>query len=434
MSTTDFLIVLADGAEYAVPLERVLGITEPAPVTPIPFSPPYVAGLASVHGAVVMVVDLGLRLGAQPVQSGFGKFVTVRDRWGTATALSVERVGKLLRSPVIGEEATVEAGNGPIPVLDLSALIGEFEDEGEDDSSLLCLDEATAIAPPEAEPARPLSSALVVSLAGQDFALPLSDIEEVLKAEELMPVPAAPAGMLGLAPLRHTLVMAVDPVHLFGLDLPPVNWQGRAVIMLFVGMRMALAVDRVVGMRAFTGEAAGGAALIAEDGTLVRRLRAMDVDDALLAAIAEPFLDLAMIDASEFHRIEHRDIITFRVGSDRFGLDIGRVRRVTPWSRPEPVPGSREADGAVNVLGQVLPVLDMRKTLYGAPGEGGGAYVVAELGGESWALTVDAVERVESIPVGDIETLGSSGRIGAVVRHGGTRLWLLSPDWTQDAA
>lgn len=448
MSTADFLIVMADGVEFAIPLDRVLGINEPAPVTPIPFAPSYVSGLASVHGAVAMVVDLGLRLGVRPVQSGFGKFVSVRDRWGTATALSVERCGRLLRAPVLvahadpALDATLVhtaiqiAGGGLVPVLDVSALVDEADADDEADAALLCLDEATAMDSAAPAPDRPrLNSALVVCLSGQEFALPLSDVEEVLKAESLLPVPAAPAGMLGLASLRHSLVMVVDPVHLFGLDVPPVAWQGAAVIMLFVGMRVALAVDRVIGLRAFSGEASGGQALIAEDGTLVRRLRAMDVDDGQLAAVAEPFLDLAMIDAAEFNQVERRDIITFRIGTDRFGLDIGKVRRVAPWQRPEALPGCDDADGAVNVLGQVLPVMDMRRSLFGTTlREDGGAYVVAELGGESWALTVDAVERVESIPVTAIELLGSSGRIGAVVRQNGTRLWLLSPDWSRDAA
>lgn len=49
-------------AEFGLPVGRVAEVLPPPPITRLPFVPPELRGLTSVRGALIPVVDLGLRL------------------------------------------------------------------------------------------------------------------------------------------------------------------------------------------------------------------------------------------------------------------------------------------------------------------------------------------------------------------------------------
>ncbi|HLO78290.1 MAG TPA: chemotaxis protein CheW, partial [Magnetospirillum sp.] len=58
------VVTLGIGNEvFAVPVERVREILDLAPITHLPYAPPYLCGLVDVRGQGVAVVDLRLKLG-----------------------------------------------------------------------------------------------------------------------------------------------------------------------------------------------------------------------------------------------------------------------------------------------------------------------------------------------------------------------------------
>jgi purine-binding chemotaxis protein CheW len=65
VSTLHVLFQVAD-ASYVLAAADVLHMDAFTGATPVPGSPPYVAGLVQVRGRVVPVVDLRARFGAQP--------------------------------------------------------------------------------------------------------------------------------------------------------------------------------------------------------------------------------------------------------------------------------------------------------------------------------------------------------------------------------
>ncbi len=56
------LLVHSGEGEYGIPVERVREVIETPPVTRVPLAPDAVAGVASVRGDIIPVVDLGVRL------------------------------------------------------------------------------------------------------------------------------------------------------------------------------------------------------------------------------------------------------------------------------------------------------------------------------------------------------------------------------------
>lgn len=83
-------------------------------------------------------------------------------------------------------------------------------------------------------------------------------------------------------------------------------------------------------------------------------------------------------------------LITFKIGDELIGVDIGKVREVTEIAKPMTVP--RAPDfllGLVNVRGEVVPVISLKKRL-GLPGEETSDFLlVIEDGGRVAGLKVD---------------------------------------------
>ncbi|MGE5589055.1 MAG: chemotaxis protein CheW [Bacillota bacterium] len=101
-----------------------------------------------------------------------------------------------------------------------------------------------------------------------------------------------------------------------------------------------------------------------------------------------------------------RQVVIFEVASEWYGLDVSAVREISTLGHITPVPGSSElVEGVIDLRGQVIPVLDLRKRFGFAPAEESLArrVVVTEFGEHRLALVVDGVSRVHWINDTDIE-------------------------------
>jgi purine-binding chemotaxis protein CheW len=83
---------------------------------------------------------------------------------------------------------------------------------------------------------------LVFRVGGERFAVPLSDVDEVIDEQPVQRVPDSPPTVLGVALVRGVLITVYDPRPLLMVD-----GSVGAAMLLFVkdGRRVALAIDDV---------------------------------------------------------------------------------------------------------------------------------------------------------------------------------------------
>jgi purine-binding chemotaxis protein CheW len=125
------------------------------------------------------------------------------------------------------------------------------------------------------------------------------------------------------------------------------------------------------------------------------------------------------------------------VADEAYGLSVRRVReivRVPPITR---VPnGPAFLEGVINLRGQVIPVLDLRRHLGLAVGEytRRSRVIVAELGPYMVGMVADGVSQVVMVPTHDIKPPPSmiagsqDGQVRGVARLGDRLVLLLDPD------
>lgn len=103
----------------------------------------------------------------------------------------------------------------------------------------------------EREGAAPQPRALVFTLAGEGYALPLAQLAELLPAPEVTPVPGWPDAILGVANRRGSIHPVADLRRLLGLAPRPAGMSGYLLFLREPKDAPGLAVDDATDIRAY---------------------------------------------------------------------------------------------------------------------------------------------------------------------------------------
>ena len=110
-----------------------------------------------------------------------------------------------------------------------------------------------------------------------------------------------------------------------------------------------------------------------------------------------------------------RELITFEVAGQIFGLDIMAIREIRAWSPPTRLPRvPGHVAGVVNLRGAILPVIDLAVRL-GWPGSEPTprhAMIVTQLCGQLRGLIVDSVRDIVTVAADAVQappTIPDSG-------------------------
>ena len=101
--------------------------------------------------------------------------------------------------------------------------------------------------------------------------------------------------------------------------------------------------------------------------------------------------------------IPHR--VSFRLGTDEFGVEVQQVQEVVAFQQPRRVPHAPEfVEGVIDVRGTVVPVVDLRKRflLPATPPDADTRVLLVSLGHERIGLIVDSVTEVAHVRPADI--------------------------------
>lgn len=101
-----------------------------------------------------------------------------------------------------------------------------------------------------------------------------------------------------------------------------------------------------------------------------------------------------------------REIITFQVAGQLFGLDIMAIREIRAWSPVTRLPAVPDyVSGVVNLRGTVLPVLDLAARLGWEPTEATprNPIIVTDIDGQTRGLIVHSVNDIVSLPADSLQ-------------------------------
>lgn len=100
--------------------------------------------------------------------------------------------------------------------------------------------------PPEGPAAE--TEMLAFLLSGEEYVIPVGQVNEVLKMWSLTPVPNSPEHILGVSSLRGTMLTIIDLGKRLGLGAAAMNEKSRVVVVSVDDEKVGFIVDRVTGV------------------------------------------------------------------------------------------------------------------------------------------------------------------------------------------
>jgi chemotaxis signal transduction protein len=423
-----YLSVGVCGRRFAIPLDQVIGVSESATVTPIPFSPAPFEGLVKAMGQVVPQISLASLLG---LPSASGGTLVVASDLGGSVALRVEHVYAMLqidRDKLVLADPETRAkepivlghfGEGPLrcSVISMDQLTsGELaETMGEAGAVLLAPDDAANVRDEHAA-VRQAEPYLMISLSGHIYAVKIDQVAELVELSSLRPVPRGPPWIAGMIDLRGEPILGLSLPQLLGQPEQGPGRLGLVVMfpLVFPPARVALIAERSLGIERYASnqihamrEPVAGieSYLVRADDSITgvinpqALLRPIDAELQDWVPRAEPAQSGTVQTAST----GYRQFLTLRVGREMIAVSLDRIHRLQASVLLTPLPALCTGfDGMADVGDAVVPVIDLRRVLSGgieAPAsQHAPPCLLAMIDGSVAGLIVDQVLRIETIP------------------------------------
>jgi len=458
MERLDFLCIQAGARRVAIPLNLVLSVEESRPLTPLPFSPDLVEGLVMALGRVVPQMSLAAVLGEEQREGGVLVVVAASD---DIRALRVDQVAGMVQIDIEAAKTIDEAERAAQPlltarfealgaewhVLDYAALTFDQQmppAEGADGAALVAIaDEGAAEAPPPVHERDEHLPLLVVEIAGESYAVPTSDIVELLIPGVVRSMPAAPAWVAGMIDRRGAPLLVLSTAMLLGRPST-----AKSTITLVVHVpgagEVGIMIDRAVGIERIRRSAIH---IVPRDMAGVANYFVIETEHivgiidlvVLTGQVGDAVAELAPREVSaptpalvvvESARLSQK-LLAVRLGRELFALPLDRVERIQASivMTPLPQPGTG-FHGIADVGGTMVPVLDLRRAIEHAGSDPNPPCTLVQIEGALAGLVVDQVLRIEDIPDDDVEEITTNPRlpISHVARSGDQMLSVLVLD------
>ena len=415
-----FLTVQVGGENFSLPASEVTEVIRLPALTRVPLGPTSLLGVANLRGAVMPVVSLHSLLGRGEGLPANARVVVV-DR-GAPVGLVIDKVASLGSAGATRLEAAtndVSESSAHAQTINLDKLLakdfGGFARRAQQ-RQVLAPQETTKGAAKRDEVAL-----VCFAVAGQDFALPLTSVHEVMALPDgIAAVPQVDAVMLGVVALRGRLLPLVSLRGLLGLRAGGQGGHRARVVVARIGEGLVgFAID---GMKEILRIPAGAidpvpAILTRGDAEAqIQGICRLDGGQRLVSVLSTDhlFRDQALLEqvahqTEKNHEMDTVDgpskggeqFIVFQLGGEEYGLPIGSVDEVVrvpdTLTRLPKAPAFLE--GVMNLRGRVVPVIDQRRRfkLEGLGERRRERIVVVRIDHMQAGFVVDAVSEVLSI-------------------------------------
>ncbi|MCF1475373.1 chemotaxis protein [Agrobacterium vitis] len=333
-------------------------------ITRVPHGPEALAGIANLRGKPVPVLSMGKVLNGSHNARPDGKII-VYDHGG-AVGLLVDDVLRL------SADATAA------PLQDLNGLLdAAFKVTRRSPSERTAHGDRGK----EVEASAQLIALLSFRVAGQLYGLPLDDIREVaMLTGDIAVIPNAASAVVGLIPMRDSVLPLVSLASLLGLEGVHSAVEGsRIIVVEHEGDLVGLVVDGMDVIRRLPEDAIGTVPAVLQRGRGDAHIEAIGriADGGLLISILSPqklFGHHAVTQAigqntgakpmgtTRERQETVEQFLIFQLGDENYGLPIGSVDEVVRV--PSEVTRMPRAPafvmGVINLRGKAIPLIDQR--------------------------------------------------------------------------
>lgn len=402
-------------------------------ITRVPQAPAYVDGMTNLRGHILPVVDTRTKFGMEKVESSVSNRVIVVDIGGRAIGLNVDAVSEVLRvdskniedAPASLSESAdrasitrvvkLDGGKRLVMILDAASMFGQeagLKDHRKSKAS-------------QQKPEALLDEVQIVSfqVGSEEFGLEIDKVKEIIRFPEIVKVPNVPDFIKGIISLRDTLMPIVDMRTKLGAGNDEVTTTTRVVVVDVSGAFVGLTVDQVFEVIRIPKSIIypPPTTVLSETGEKITGIARLD-DGQRIIMLMDPQTVISEYDLDEISagegfshsetqaedraEINEKQLVIMKLAGEQYGIDIAQVQEITKMAQITTVPRSPNfVQGVVNLRGDVIPVIDMRKRFELEAGDYSDRtrIIVSEINNKKIGLIVDEVMEVLRVSAGNFE-------------------------------
>lgn len=388
------LVTFAVGQEsFGIDIMNVQEIIRTPSITLIPQAPDYVEGVTNLRGNILPVIDTRIKFGMEKVNRDISSRVIVVDIEGRKVGLSVDSVAEVLRvaddlieaAPAMGAEDAAAAISGMVKVGDGKRLVMILQADKLCHIGEKAQGDYAAIrsARNTTQEDKLLEEVQLVSflLGKEEFALEIEHVREIIRYPEIVKVPNVPAYIKGVISLRDTLMPIIDLRIKLETGNDEITDSTRVVVIDVNNVRIGLVVDRVYEVSRIPRDTIfpPPQALVNEGGDRLQGIARVNGGKRIIMLLdpreimtLEELMEIGTLEASDFESgeedgaymdsIDEEQMVVFKLANEQYGVRITQVQEINRLSQITKVPRApRFVEGVVNLRGDVIPVIDLRK-------------------------------------------------------------------------
>lgn len=424
--------------EFGIDIMKVQEIIKVPEITRVPQAPDFVEGVVNLRGDVLPVINSRKRFGLDEVEKEDSTRIMVVNLAGASTGLVVDSVSEVLRlekeqieppPPVIkGVESRFLRGVGKlndgkklIMLLDTEHIFAEEEREQISQVS----NSASSAAKSADEKTEMVDEIQLVSfgLAGEEYAVEVMNVQEIIRVPEITKVPSAPSFIEGVINLREKIIPIINLRERFAFGAIEKTDATRILIINVSGLITGITVDSVSEVLRvpksiidppppiISGAEAEYIKGVARLDGGKKLLLLLNAENALNGSEKKELSKLTKGDDAKKEEkktdlVDERQLVSFKVQDEEFGIDIMQVQEIIRMTEITQVPKAPYfVKGVLNLRGGVLPIIDLRTRfdLEEIKHTESNRILVVNVKDKTMGIIVDSVSEVLRLPKDTIE-------------------------------
>ncbi len=225
---------------------------------------------------------------------------------------------------------------------------------------------------------------VVFQLSGEEFAVDINNVKEIVRLPNITPIPRSPAFVSGICNLRGSVLPVIDTRLRFSMKPQDVTDQTRLLVVESSGVQTSLLVDNVREVlriretaiepppavcKGVDREFLTGVVKMNKGERLIMMLNLNELIAVDLSRISSKQAAAGSVksdsDKSKSDSVsEEEQLVSFRVADDEYAFDIAKVSEILKVSHISAVPNVPDyVLGLFTIRNHLLPILDMRRLL-----------------------------------------------------------------------
>ncbi|MGE4318447.1 MAG: chemotaxis protein CheW [Deferribacterales bacterium] len=385
---------------FGIGIDDVKQIIRLPHITRVPKMPDYVLGMSNLRGEVMPLTDLSLRLGyKKPCTHTDDTRVIVIEKDDTLTGLVVESVSEVKSTEVHNIDAFPEMLSADVDKKYISGILKVTDGSRvmliqilatdeiiEKDANLKDTEHRTYKKQPSAEKEEAAAGIkekrfISFNILEQEYAVEIHRINEIIWMPEVTAIPGLPDYVLGIFSLRGKVIPLISLHRKFGRKDTALQESSRVIIVDVNGIMVAFSADRVNAVLSveeslieeppmtFSDSEESEITAILKLGKGERLVMALEPRfivskqelEALVKASGQTTENLTMADLNTESNETERQIVTFRIENEEYGILIEKVQEINRYTNVTKVPKTPKfIEGIINLRGEVIPLIDLR--------------------------------------------------------------------------